>query len=227
MICGIDISESQGIIDWETIVNSDVGFAFIRATKKDHAKPGVLPDNNLYLNGRGAIENKISLGFYHSWNPDLPGDDQAREFIKIINDNLLVDYNSYERKLPPALWLEESKISDSDLESEIHKFIGVIMKCYGPKPIIFTSKKFWTKYLSDRSIWINKYEHALILWVKEHTQQFPGVFYPFVNSKFWQFTNEARIPGISGNVNLNWFFGTRYEINTLDIHQWKNLKTYS
>ena len=58
-IRGIDVSKYQGNINWTKVANSNVNFAFIRASY------GTTNDPNFVTNAQNAHDNGIKVGAYH------------------------------------------------------------------------------------------------------------------------------------------------------------------
>ena len=62
---GIDVSEHQGLINWEAVANSGVEFAIIRAGYRGYGKAGTLNiDPHFYENIGLAATNGIDIGVY-------------------------------------------------------------------------------------------------------------------------------------------------------------------
>ena len=62
-IRGIDVSHHQQIINWETVKQSNITFAFIKATEGDDFK-----DRMFETNWEEAIKNNIIPGAYHFYS---------------------------------------------------------------------------------------------------------------------------------------------------------------
>ena len=75
-IRGIDVSHHQHIIDWETVKESGIIFAFIKATEGDDFK-----DRMFETNWAGAVQNNIIPGAYHFYSLRYSGSSQAENFI--------------------------------------------------------------------------------------------------------------------------------------------------
>ena len=78
---------------------------------------------------------------------------------------------------------------------------------YGVKPIIYSGDKYFTTFLekqfSNYTFWIANY----------------NVFDEQIDRswQFWQFTENANVDGISGNVDLNIYNGTKTQLKHLTI----------
>lgn len=79
---GVDVSSYQGEIDWETLENQDIDFAFIKATEGSGYE-----DEYFQQNFQNASETGIRIGAYHFFSFDSSGITQAENFIKTVPKN--------------------------------------------------------------------------------------------------------------------------------------------
>lgn len=61
---GIDVSEHQGLIDWEAVAADGIDFAVIRGGYRGYSEGGLFVDRYFHENIRGALENGIDVGVY-------------------------------------------------------------------------------------------------------------------------------------------------------------------
>ena len=94
---------------------------------------------------------------------------------------------------------------------QIRRFHSVaeIEKHYGVKPIIYSGKKYKTKYLSDR------YFDRFPIWIAHYYVDSLKVEQ---NWMFWQCSDKGRLPGIRKNVDINIFNG---DLSKLENHRIK------
>jgi lysozyme len=71
----------------------------------------------------------------------------------------------------------------------------LLERVYGQKPIIYTGQNFYNKHLSNRLP-----QHPL--WIACYSNTPPTVNEPYM---IWQFTQRAKLNGISTPVDLNLF----------------------
>ena len=83
---GVDVSSYQGEIDWKTLSEQDIQFAFIKVTEGSS-----FTDPNFAENYSNAQKTKLRIGAYHFFSYDSSGKTQAENFIKTvpISDNML------------------------------------------------------------------------------------------------------------------------------------------
>lgn len=187
---GIDVSNHQGIIDWNKIDNTLVHFAFIKATEG-----GDFKDKSFDRNWTNAKRNKIKVSAYHFFTFCRSGSEQAMNFIETVpNDTDM---------LPPAIDLEYSgncKLTKTrkELLADIDDYIQIIEAEYNRRVIIYVTESFYNDYLVglyvDNPLWIRD------IYTKAHVDDKRGW-------TFWQYANNARIDGIPTLVDLNVYDG--------------------
>ena len=89
---GIDVSEYQGEIDWKTLANQHIDFAFIKATEGSG-----YTDSCFEYNFSEVQKTSLEFSAYHFFSYDSTGKTQADNFINTVG-------NTY-GTLPPLLML--------------------------------------------------------------------------------------------------------------------------
>jgi lysozyme len=195
---GVDVSHYQGEIDWKALRASGIGFAYIKATEGAHFR-----DSYFSGNWQRSGEAGIPRGAYHFFSLCKPGAEQAANFIAAVP----VEAGS----LPHALDAEQMEACSNgqpaaDPVAEILAFLDAAEKRFGRRPLIYTTREFYSAYLSDA-----QREGRLD---KEHFW-FRGLHWPpRFGSKpwtLWQYHNRGNRPGIDGPVDLNAFNGSAAE----------------
>lgn len=191
---GVDVAKWQGDIDWRQLRASGVAFAFIKATEGgDHL------DSRFMENWRGAKAAGVPTGAYHFYYHCRGGAEQARWFIQ----NVPRERGS----LPPVLdmeWNGHSKTCPGKkpknyVINEMEKFLSIVGRHYGQKPIIYATVDFYAEILqgefTDHDFWVRS--------TKDHVDD----VYTNRNWTFWQYTATGRAPGVDEDVDLNAFRG--------------------
>ncbi|MCG8329615.1 MAG: glycoside hydrolase family 25 protein [Chitinophagales bacterium] len=192
---GIDVSHYQSRIQWDSIVNNGIHFAFVKATEGLSMKDSLFTHNWAEMNRVG-----IKRGAYHFYYPSLSAEEQAKNFLSSVE--LLPG------DLPPVLDVEvlagSSKVR---LITGIRTWLYLTEIEYGVKPILYTNLKFYNKYLAgqfdDYPVWIARYN------TREPSLACGREW------QFWQYGNRGRIAGIAGDVDFNVFQGSWYELEEL------------
>ncbi|MBJ3761375.1 glycoside hydrolase family 25 protein [Maribius pontilimi] len=192
-IHGIDISRWQDGIDWPRARDAGISFAFIKATEGgDRVDPGFAGHWD------GAARAGVRRGAYHFFYFCRPAEEQARWFIQNVPREA--------DALPPVLDMEWNHLSPTcktrppaaQVQSEARKFIAILARHYGKRPIIYTTPDFYEQTgigAVDATFWLRS--------VADH----PTVVYPRQDWAFWQYTGTGEVPGISGKVDINAFRG--------------------
>ena len=184
---GIDISHHNGAINWEEVKKSKhpINYVFIKATEGQK-----LVDKRFYYNWEKATENGYIKGAYHFYIPEINSVTQFNNFsstVKLEKGDLF-----------PVLDIEkESRLGRDNLIKGIRNWINLCEKKYGVKPILYTGRKFYTKFLSDEF-------SDCPLWIASYTNE------EKVNGIDWdlhQFTKKVVVKGIPENVDGNNFKG--------------------
>lgn len=201
-IHGIDISHYQGHIDWRelqdaTIQGYPVRFVIMKATEGSSRV-----DKNFSANFYNAREHGFIRGVYHFWSNNSSPREQAQFFLN--NVKLL------EGDLPPVLDVEHKPktVSVEDFQQDVLTWLHIVEDHYHVKPIIYTYYKFKTKYL-DASVF-DDYPYWIAHYYVDNVE-YGGPW------KFWQHTDAGRLPGISGNVDLDIYNGSYYDLQQLTI----------
>lgn len=197
---GIDVSEFQGEIDWESVEsieeNYEIEFVVIRATAGNDKEDGQFKTNWL-----GAKKGKIIRGAYHYYRPNENSLEQAELFIKTVHLK--------KGDLPPILDIEKlpKEQSLTNLKLGLKRWLKAVEAHYKVKPIIYTGEKYYDDFLkeefSDYLFWIANYN-----FYREKMDD---------HWLFWQFTEKATVLGIKGNVDVNIFNGDSEQLSFITI----------
>lgn len=202
-IHGIDISHYQGDIDWEAlrgramIEKCPVRFVMVKATEGANNIDEKFADN-FYMAG----EYGFIRGAYHFWSIHSSAEDQARHFIS----NVRLE----EGDLPPVLDVEHKPkdMPDEAFKDSVLRWLDIVEREYGVKPIIYTYYKFKMKYLGDEVF--DQYPYWIAHYYVDRVE-YAGKW------KFWQHTDCGKLPGIKGYVDFDIYNGSYYDLRRLTI----------
>jgi lysozyme len=202
-IHGIDVSRYQGDIDWNTVRESGVRFAWIKATEG-----GDRVDDKFEQNWAAAKAAGIPRGAYHFVYWCRPADEQAAWFIQHVPDD--------PQALPPVLDVEWNPVSRTcprhvpraEALAMMKTMLDAMQHAYGKQPIIYTSVDFYRDVLSGGEL------SQYAMWVRS-VKTYPDAKYSGRRWNFWQHTAQAHVPGIRGYVDRNAFYGSSH-----DWHNW-------
>jgi GH25 family lysozyme M1 (1,4-beta-N-acetylmuramidase) len=202
-VAGIDISHWQGSINWTSVRGAGIEFAWMKATEgTDYTDPS-FDANYPAAHGAGVIR-----GAYHFARPDVSsGATQANFFA----DNGGA-WSADNLTLPGVLDIESNPygsscygLSTTSMRSWIMDFYNTYKARTGRDMVIYTSPSWWN---SCTGSWSGMASLSP-LWVAHWTTGSPTLPGGFSVWTVWQYTSSGSVSGISGNVDLNWFNGSR------------------
>lgn len=200
-IHGIDISHHQYYINWDSLETTrfnpvPLTFIFMKATEGDD-----FVDRQFDTYFDQARKHGFTRGAYHFFSPDSDPVEQAQLFISNV------DLTTGD--LPPVLDVERAGDEDKEIFAEkVLKWLRYTEKHYGVSPIIYASKKFKDKYLSDSRF--SSYPYWIAHYYKESLD--------YDNAwSFWQHTDIGMVPGIKGDVDMNVFNGNAGDLDMMLI----------
>jgi len=201
---GIDVSQFQSNIDWQKVQKSGVQFAFIRATEGT-----TIVDSDFVTNWGNAEKAGVLVGPYHYFTTTSPVQTQIDNFVTTMGK---VDKGN----LPPVLDVEDptqfANLTADQSVALIQQWLTGVQQKLGVKPMLYMSSSFATKVLGDSPA-LNSYK----LWVADYTTASdPIVDKPWTNWTFWQHADNGQVPGITGDVDVDYFNGPPSGLTTID-----------
>lgn len=191
MILGNDVSEHQGVIDWNTYKNN-TNFAILRATVGTARL-----DNQFIKNRDTARAANIPLGFYHYSYPQYNTPQAEADFFK----NAVSDIREGE-----ILVLDFEEQWSGNTVDFCKRFLDRLSgSLNGYKPLIYLNQSQTTSLN-----WKPVVDAGYGLWIAAYTYDpnkntFQIGAWPFAAMQQW--SNKQIVPGISGGVDANVFFG--------------------
>ena len=218
---GVDVSHYQGSIDWTSVKNSGVSFAWAKATEGS----GLL-DTNFAGNISNAKAAGVYIGAYHFARPALNTPSAEANYFwniagsSITNDGLslqpVLDYETFTGVTGASSYADWANQWCSNIVSKAAA-VGVTVK-----PVIYTSTcdvgdyldssvAQWTPWIANPS---GNPAQTSSPWVSTPCNSSsdevwgPGVW------TVWQYSWTATIPGISGGCDADVFNGTAAQLVT-------------
>ena len=184
---GIDVSMWQGNIDFNAVKNSGIEAVYIRSSEGT----GYI-DPYFKTNYEKAKENGIKVGFYHYVTARSTDEaiNEAKFFVSVING------------LSPDMRLAMDFENFGDLNvyeiNEISKVFLETLKSESGKDVVIYSDAY-----NARSVFSQELANIYPIWVADYFVEEPednGKWNSWVG---FQYSDEGRINGISGNVDLD------------------------
>lgn len=200
---GIDVSNHQGAINWTSVRNAGIQFAFIKASEGTTYLDPRFDTNYVASYNAGVIR-----GAYHFALPDRSTGAVQANFLASNGGAWSAD----SRTLPAALDLEGNPYgaacygkTQAAMRTWVSDFLNTYRSRTGRHAVIYTTTSWWTSCTGNWSgPWANS-----PLWIARWASA-PGTLpagAPFWT--FWQYTSSGSVTGISGNVDRNHFNGAR------------------
>ena len=193
---GIDVSVYQGEIDWQAVAASGVNFAMIRVGYRGYGSAGkLMPDKYFVQNIQGALAAGLDVGVYFFSQAITVEEahEEAAYVLEQIKDYPLTypvvfdwerqNYDGSRTQTVPSV---------STMTQMVNAFCGD-MEAAGYEAMVYFNPSDGYRYydlsqMTQYPIWLAQYNSV------------PTFYYQFV---MWQYTSSGRVPGISGNVDLN------------------------
>jgi lysozyme len=208
MLTGPDCSRHQGTINWSAVKAAGHDFAIIKATDgTSYRYIDWFRTNFLKVRAAGLVP-----GAYHFLNR-ADGTAQARYYVGEVNRA-----GGFQGVLA-VVDVEKNADGTYPGISTVRAFVTEFRRLVPGHPlIVYTGRWFWVGYIN------NPYGADLgVLWHSEYESTQAEVddgpesdnYGGWPRATFWQWTSSGRCPGVSGNCDLNIFYGDRAALAVL------------
>lgn len=188
---GIDVSEWQGDIDFEAVRQSGIDAVYIRTGEgSDYV------DAYFESHYQGALAAGLKIGYYHyvTAQNEAEAREQARFFCSLIRGKAVDLYPAMDFESFPGLDVEEINAIGA-------AFMETLNDCLGYSPSLYSDTN------NTANVWDSSFA-SYPLWVAEYGPAVPS------NTGYWatwdgfQYSDAGNVPGISGQVDLDYFKDT-------------------
>ena len=192
---GVDVSSFQGEIDWEKVAASGIKFAMIRLGYRGYGKAGrMVEDDFAKANLEGAKNAGLQVGayFFSQALSIEEVDEEIEFFMNILGDfpldmPIILDWEQITVEGSRSLGMDARTLTDIQL------YFCKTMTEMGYQPMIYFN---W--YQSTRLMYLHELEE-FPFWLALYQDR---MTYPY-RVEMWQYTDQGRVPGIEGNVDIN------------------------
>lgn len=192
---GIDVSAFQGEIDWQKVADSGIKFAIIRLGYRGYGKAGrMVEDEYAQQNLQGARDAGLAVGaYFFSQALSIEEVDEEIDFmLDILGDfpldmPLILDWEQVGVEGARSANMDARTLTDMQLH------FCSLMEEKGYQPMVYfnwyqSSKLMYLSELEEYPFWLALYQDRMT--------------YPY-KVEMWQYTDQGRVPGINGNVDIN------------------------
>lgn len=180
----IDVSVHNGFINWD-LVKNEIDGAILRCGYGDNI---TAQDDRQYARNLAECERlKIPKGVYlYSYaTTEIQAKSELAHILRLIK--------GHDFELPIFIDVEEN--GTQNFAAKTCSIVCEGLKAAGYTAGVYSSTSWWYSYLFG----VTKYPRWVAHWA--NTCGYAG------EKLLWQYTENGRINGISGNVDLNWFYG--------------------
>lgn len=192
---GVDVSNYQGSIDWQTLKAQGIEFAYLRLGLRGYGEQGTLyTDRSFarYYEGARAAGIDVGVYFFSQAVTVLEAADEALFALELLNGRAL-DLPVYYDWEPVSA--DDSRTAGYDgryLTAGAAAFCNIIEQGGYTSGVYLNRQQGYYRYdlrsLAGRSLWVADYA------------DYPDFYYAY---DVWQYEHQARLDGVGEIVDLN------------------------
>ena len=229
---GIDVSQWQGNINWSKVKKSGVSYAIIRVGYRG-SDSGSLREDTRYLSYiKGALKAGIKVGVYIY--SQAVSEKEAREEANFV----LKRIQGYNISMPVVLDYEfytstsgrlyKAHLSKREATNVCKAFCKTVENA-GYTPMVYGNVDMLTNHLYGEEVAANADVWVANFGKNNGKDRNFATIYNGTYS-FWQYTSRGNVPGISGNVDCNFWYknteATEISITDESISMVSNTEAY-
>lgn len=200
---GIDVSEHQGEIDWQSVKNDGVQFAMIRVGYRGYKQGALATDAYFKKNMEGALNAGIRVGVYF-FSQAVNADEGKQEA-----ESLLEQIKGYDVTLPVFFdWERVANVGETRVDSAGGTAIteACLAFCQTVKAAGYETGVYFYRSLGYYEYELDKLA-GLLFWVGAPGQS-PDFYYQHT---IWQYSAAGTVSGISKATDLDLYFEKKTE----------------
>lgn len=192
---GIDVSQFQGSIDWQSVKEAGVEYAFIRVGARGYVSGEIYEDETFLdnLNGAKAVGIPVGVYFFSQAITTEEVIEEADYVLSVLAGTPLELPVVYDFELPADPEARGHNLSNEELAAQAKSFMEHIEQ-NGYRPMLYLNSNLYSIYqnagLTER--WPT--------WYAEYGVESPD----YCDLDIWQYSDTGIIPGIDDHhVDLN------------------------
>ena len=190
---GVDVSAFQRDIDWQKVKDSGIRFAMLRLGYRGYESGKLVKDEYIDKNLKNTKEVGMPIGaYFFSQALTIKEVDEEIEFmLKVLGDYELYMPIVLDWEIPTA----DARTAKMDARTltALQEYFCKTMAEKGYTPMVYFN---W--HQSNTLLYLNELE-AYPFWLALYSNR---MTYPY-HVEMWQYTASGRVPGISGDVDIN------------------------
>ena len=200
---GIDVSSYQTTINWTSVKNAGVDFAYVKATEG-----ATYTSSTLSSQMSGAAAAGVLTGVYHYARYDNnSAATEASHFLSVAGSYISTGH------LRPVVDVEQATtLTKTQVSTWVNTFAQAVLDGTGVKPVIYTFTSYAASYLDST---VTKWD----LWMAQYPSSpnpqtgSPSTVAPWSTWSMWQYTDSGTVAGISGSIDRDVFNGDLAALN--------------
>lgn len=208
-VAGIDVSYYNGNIDWNKVKASGVERVFIRIGRRAYRTGSIAADSkyNTYIKGAKAAGLKVGVYFFSQAITEGEAVEEANWILNKMNGEKLdlPVVMDYEYAGDPDERLYKANLSKAQKTACINAFCKKITDS-GYQAMVYSSASWLEKQIDTNAIsqkygvWMARYNTYTYNESKDKNKYYGGKI------DVWQSSSQAKVNGIEGCVDLDWFY---------------------
>ena len=201
MLKGIDVSGSQGNIEWTTLKEkTDTKFTIIKLGNIYDEDENYI-DSKFEKNYKECIKNNIPVGVYvYNYCNSIEALKKGANWVlEVLNKRAL--------NLPVYLDMEDKTIVSEGKEAltnQCNEFAKILTNA-GYEAGVYANLNWFENYLEPKN-----FNSNISVWVAQYYKEceYEGEY------DIWQYSSSGKVDGISGNVDMNYLYNENIIKNT-------------
>ena len=197
-VLGIDVSEFQGDINWETVKNDGIEYAIIRVGGRGYGT-GALYDDKLFdKNIQGSINAGLDTGvyFFSQAITVAEAEEEAKYVLEKIKNYNITGPVVFDWEVIGTTSARTYGLSTKTLCAAANRFCEIIADAGYSPMIYFNTYAGYIKYDLSKIV-------QYPFWFAQYDVSAPTFYYDF---DMWQYTDKGKVDGIKENVDVNLYF---------------------
>ena len=196
-LTGIDVSEHQYDIDWETVAAQGIDFVMIRLGRRGSTAGGLYIDEYYEANIAGALAAGLRVGvyFYSQAIDTAEAREEANYVLDAIGDYEITMPVVFDWEIVGGSEARTNGVSRHMLCDCAAAFCDTVAEAGYDPMIYFTRHLGYRRYilreLTDYGFWYAEYEDQ------------PSTVFDF---SMWQYSDTSHVDGIDGDVDMDIYF---------------------